>query len=201
MKITIEHESFSATTTSLIVAEKLLETIRLLQCDTQPKRQLVKPINVSESKKETPPEVIKPTLPRFNPAWLEKHIDFNKSKIVRYSNPCSTMHGKCGEKCWQTELLVETGTNLDTCDCEFYDLDELRGTLDMYIKIAKMEITKTETTKQSKHECHCSRKRLQHVADLVKQGCSNKQIAERLGISLTSVSTYKSDCKQLNILN
>lgn len=206
MKIIIEHESFSATTTSLVVAERMLETIRLLQ-DAHP----IKPAAVPKYKKtdpepkkndifdtkdtsDIPPELIKPSLPPFRPAYLEKHIDFSRSKIVRYSNPCSTMHGECGGQCWQTELLVETGAKLEACDCEFYDLDELRGTLDAYIKITNMETTKEP------RKAPCSMEKLNQIAVLFNQGCSNKQVAERLKLTLVSVSTYKSACKRFGLL-
>lgn len=209
MKIIIEHEQINATTTSLVVAQRLLETIKELERITIPlgKPDIITPpapkfatelpgelprkdIFDIKGLSDIPAEVIKPKLPPFKPAWLEKHIDFNKSKIVRYSNPCSTLHGKCGQKCWQTELWTDTNGDLDTCDCEFYDLDELKSVLNAYIKDST-----PKTPKKQKHECHCSKERLQRVADLVNQGCTNKQIAERLGISPTSAATYKGDCK------
>lgn len=215
MKIIIEHEAFTASTTSLIVAERLLETIRILEKKPKTAIEVFKDIpiyqDISECPKpkadnifdtkdisDIPEKIIKPKLPRFNPAWLEKHIDFNKSKIVRYSNPCSTLHGKCGQKCYQTELWIDTNGSLDTCDCEFYDLDELKQTLDSYIKKYSDDVLKK--TKKPTHS-HCSKERLQQVADLVNQGCTNKQIAERLGISPTSTATYKGDCKRLGMLN
>ena len=214
MKITIEHEQINATTTSLVVAQRLLETIKELEnitkkfdprpCFTPQQREKY---DALPSKKEPdifdtkdlsdiPEEVIKPKLPPFKPAWLEKHIDFSKTKIVRYSNPCSTLHGNCGGKCYQTELWTDTDGNLDTCDCEFYELDELKSVLDAYIKNSTPKAPKPQ-----KHECHCSKERLQQVADLVNQGCTNKQVAERLGVSLASAATYKGDCKKLGLLN
>lgn len=226
MKIIIEHEQINATTTSLVVAQRLLETIKELERITKfsnipiyqdisecPKPKADKVVLAEKYAKELPgelprkepdifdtkdlsdipEEVIKQKLPPFKPAWLEKHIDFNKTKIVRYSNPCSTLHGNCGGKCYQTELWIDTNGNLDTCDCEFYELDELKSVLNAYIK--------NSAPKAQKHECHCSIKRLQQVADLVNQGCTNKQVAERLGVSLASATTYKGDCKKLGLLN
>lgn len=205
MKITIEHEAFTASTTSLIVAERLLETIRVLENKPKPQQEmpLGEPPVISAPKpdifdtddtEDIPEEILKPSLPPFKPAWLEKHIDFNKSKIVRYSNPCSTLHGECGGKCYQTELWIETNGNLDTCDCEFYELDELKKVLDAYIKHKKPEETNT------KPKSRCSMNKLKEVADLFNRGCDNKQVAEILKLSLTSVSAYKSDCKKCGLL-
>lgn len=233
MKIIIEHEQINATTTSLVVAQRLLETIKELEKTTIPlgnsdiiipaeksivkfdprpfftpqQREKYDALPDKKTKKEPdifdtkdisdiPEQIIKPKLPPFKPAWLEKHIDFNKSRIIRYSNPCSTLHGKCGGKCYQTELWTDTNGDLDTCDCEFYELDELKSVLNAYIKDSA-----PKAKKANKHECHCSKERLQRVADLVNQGCTNKQIAERLGISPTSAATYKGDCKRLGMLN
>lgn len=209
MKITIEHEQITATTTSLVLAQRLLETIKELDRTSNRlgKPDIVIPAEHSIVKVDTsifdvqdtsdiPEEVIKPKLPPFKPAWLERHIDFKKSKLCRYSNPCSALHGKCGQQCWQTELLIDTGGKLDTCDCEFYEIDELRNTLDAYIKHYSNGVLE----KQKKTRPACSTKRLQEVAVLINQGCTNKQIQERLSLSYASVVKYKTDCKKAGLL-
>lgn len=211
MKITIEHEQINATTTSLVVAQRLLETIKELERTTIP---LGKPDVITQFAKELPgelprkdifdtkdlsdipAEVIKTKLPPFKPAWIETPIDLKKSKIVRYSNPCSTLKGHCGTKCWQTEIWIDTNGEISTCDCEWYDLDELKSTLDAYIK----DYSKSVIEKHTKYHPACSKERLNDVAVLVKQGCNNKQIAERLGLSNASVSKYKTDCKNCGLL-
>ncbi len=206
MKIIIEHEQITATTTSLVVAQRLLETIKELERITIPlgKSDVITPPTTKAKKdifdtkdlSDIPAEVIKPKLPPFKPDWIETPIDLKKSKIVRYSNPCSTLHGNCGKKCWQTEIWIDTNGEISTCDCEFCDLDKLKSTLDAYIK----DYSKSVVKSHKKYHPACSKERLNDVAVLVKQGCTNKQIAERLGLSNASVSKYKTDCKNCGLL-
>ncbi len=223
MKITIEHDVFTATTSSLFVAERLIETIRCLQGEQ--KRNILKELDVyqnidevpkpkrvivltkqkqekesdifdTEDTSDVPEEVIKSKLPKFKPAWIEKPIDLKTQRIVRYSNPCSTLHGKCGSKCWQTELWVDTNGTMETCDCEFYEIDELKNILDTYIK----EAARKSVIKPRKTHAHCSMRKLNQVAELFNRGCDNKQVSELLKISLASVSAYKSDCRRHGLL-
>ena len=209
MKITIEHETFTASTTSLIVAERLLETIHVLERKPKTAMETFKDLpiyqDISECPKpkdifdtkdtdDVPKELLKSPTPKFNPDWCEHKIDLRKQKIVRYSNPCSILRGHNGGKVWQTELWIETKGNVSTCDCEYADLDKLKQELDAIIT-EKFTIPKTEKTKPA-----CSLKRLQEVADIFNRGCDNKQVAEILGLSGASVSKYKTDCRKAGLL-
>lgn len=217
MKITIEHESFTASTTSLIVAERLLETIRILQNKPKPQQDLQIPLGkpdvISVPKQDifnttdiddVPKELLKSPTSKFNPDWCEHKIDLRKQKIVRYSNPCSTLHGHNGGKVWQTELWIETNGEIDTCDCEYADLDKLHEELDAIVnqKTVFSPKPKTEKTvnKTEKNKPACSLARLQEVADVFNRGCDNKQVAEILGLSGASVSKYKTDCRKAGLL-
>lgn len=210
MKITIEHETFTASTTSLIVAERLLETIRILQHKPKPQQDLQIPLGkpdvVSVPKQDifdttdtddVPKELLKSPTSKFNPDWCEHKIDLRKQKIVRYSNPCSTLRGHNGGKAWQTELLIDTAGKISTCDCEYADLDKLKQELGLLIaeKLTVPDIRKPEKTKPA-----CSLKRLQEVADVFNRGCDNKQVAEILGLTGASVSKYKTDCRKAGLL-
>ena len=197
MKFTIEHELFSATTESLLVAERLIETIRVLE--SKPQKKVVaaqKDIFDTEKIDDVPEELLKPVAkPKCDPAWIEHPVDLRKQKIVRYSNPCSTLCGHNGGKAWQTELLIDTDGNLSACDCEFTDLEDLHNTLKAYAKPVNFgQETKT------KQKPTCSMKRLQEVADLFNRGCDNKQVAEVLSLSRLSVSKYKNECKKAGLL-
>lgn len=220
MKITIEHESFTASTTSLIVAERLLETIRILQNKPKTAIEVFKDIpiyqDISECPKpqkdifdttdtdDVPKNLLKSPTSKFNPDWCEHKIDLRKQKIVRYSNPCSTLHGHNGGKVWQTELWIEINGEIDTCDCEYADLDKLHEELDAIVnqKTVFSPKPKTEKTvnKTEKNKPACSLARLQEVADVFNRGCDNKQVAEILGLSGASVSKYKTDCRKAGLL-
>lgn len=206
MKITIEHEQINATTISLVVAQRLLETIKELEKTTMPlgKPNVIIPVEKTIAKKEPdifdtkdtsdiPPEVIKPKMPSFDPAWCEKKLDFKKTKLVRYSNPCSTLKGKCGTKCWQTELIIDNNGEWSTCDCEFYDVDELHRILDEIVSCTNLNV--------SKPKLPCSLEKLKSIAELVNQGCTNAQVCDCLGIKPTSLYVYKNACRRMDLLN
>lgn len=216
MKITIEHELFSATTESLVVAERLIETIHLIEKKPKTAIETFKDLpiyqDISECPKppkdifdtkntnDVPPELLKMqfTTTKFNPDWVEYKIDFRKQKIVRYSNPCSTLHGHNGGKVWQTELILDTDGEISTCDCEYRDLEKLNR--ELVLLIAEKESPQDTDKSKPKTKPVCSLNRLQEIADLFNRGCDNKQVSEILGLSNLTVSKYKSDCRKAGLL-
>lgn len=152
---------------------------------------------------ETPPPVEttdarNASLPHFNPLWTAADVDFDKNYLQQYSNPCSTLHGNCGGECVQTELWLrnkKTG-NLSVCDAEFATLDELRATLDPYVKLA----TRANAAAQSR-KLPCSRERLEQLAKLFNAGKSDAEIMEQYHISASSVATYRAAAKRCGLLN
>lgn len=137
-------------------------------------------------------------LPAFIPAWIERDIDLNKNYIDRYSNPCSTLHGKCGGKCVQTEIWLrnkKTGV-LSVCDVEFASIDDLTTTLDPYITLSKSAAAIAASQKLP-----CSRERLEQLAKLFNSNKSNAEIMEQCHISASSVATYRAAAKRCGLLN
>lgn len=205
MKITIEHEKFTATTDDFDVARQLCQMAGLLSSHATRKEKLVrvpKPADVPSAeivKPATPPPVDdadEPLLP-FNPAWTEHDVDFDKNYLEQYSNPCSTMCGQCGNACIQTELWLRdknTG-ELSVCDVEFYTRDELRATLEPYIALAKREIAAAAAKKLP-----CSMERLKQIAKLFNAGASDDEIMEQLHISQNSVKTYRAAARRTGLL-
>lgn len=228
MKIIIEHETFNATTSSLLVAQRLLDIIRMLEDEPKTAIKEYKDIPIYQDISEVPtpkkasnidifdtkdtkdiPEKVLPkkkskilkTSFQFNPDWIEHEIDFTKQQIVRYSNPCSTLHGHNGGKVWMTELmLIDNSGAITTCDCEFTDIDELNNTLNAIVKPIDISEPDNKTEQATQKKAVCSMGRLQEVADLFNRGCNNKQVAEILGIALTSTSKYKNEAKKAGLL-
>lgn len=207
MKITIEHEKFTATTDDFDVARQLCQMAGLLSSPATRKEKLVrvpKPADVPATeivKPATPPPtdetVDTETLPPFNPAWTEHDVDFDKNYLEQYSNPCSTMCGQCGNACIQTELWLRdknTG-ELSVCDVEFYTRDELRATLEPYIALAKREMAAAAAKKLP-----CSMERLKQIAKLFNAGASDDEIMEQLHISQNSVKTYRAAARRTGLL-
>ncbi len=240
MKITIEHEKFTATTEDVEIAKQLFQMAGLIDAgasmkhcapisaemdkylsehdgeplpmtgvilmdDVPPKpkpcptgtelklrAKLAK--NSTISKTEIP---VAPELPPFNPAWTEQHVDLDNNYLERYSNPCSTLHGKCGRKCWQTELWLRNKKTkeLSVCDVEFYEMDELRGTLDPYVKYTKSVLAVAAANKLP-----CSQQRLEQIAELFNAGKSDNEIMEILHLSINSVKTYRAAAKRSGLL-
>lgn len=152
------------------------------------------------SKTETPPPVAKSTneLPPFNPLWAAADVNLDKNYLQQYSNPCSTLHGNCGGECVQTELWLRSKKSgkLSVCDVEFATLDELRKTLDPYVKLA----TRANAAAQSQ-KLPCSRDRLEYIANLYNKGKTDKEIMELLHISANSAKTYHAAAKRCGLLN
>lgn len=152
---------------------------------------------------ETPPRVEtsedrNASLPHFNPLWTAADVDLGKNYLQQYSNPCSTLHGNCGGECVQTELWLRnkrTG-NLSVCDAEFATLDELRATLDPYVKLAAAANAAAQSRKLP-----CSRERLEQLAKLFNAGKSDAEIMEQCHISASSVATYRAAAKRCGMLN
>ena len=243
MKITIEHEKFTATTEDVEIAKQLCQMAGLIDagvsmkhcapisaemdkylsehdgeplpmtgaiitddvpqtpkktksflehCLEQQKAKIHKKSTIS--KMEIPAA---PDLPPFNPAWTEQHVDLDNNYLERYSNPCSTLHGKCGGKCWQTELWLRNKKTkeLSVCDVEFYEMDELRGTLDPYVKYTKSVLAVAAANKLP-----CSRQRLEQIAGLFNAGKSDNEIMETLHLSINSVKTYRAAAKRCGLL-
>lgn len=182
------------------------------------------------SEKPNDPEPIDPEseLPPFNPAWCERFVDFNKYYLGKYSNPCSTQHGQCGGPCYQTELWLYNKTTdyLSVRDAEFYSLDELRATLDPYVKYAHehrvvpehIDTDIAEKQEQMVAECREHRKnraktlaqlenyrndnrtQMERFVDLYNQGLSNVAIASQMGLVLGSVYAYKNKAKAKGLI-
>lgn len=154
---------------------------------------------ISETETVDPP-VAKSTneLPPFNPLWTAANVDLDKNYLQQYSNPCSTLHGNCGGKCVQTELWLrnkKTG-NLSVCDAEFKTIDELRKTLDPYVKLA----ARANAAAQSR-KLPCSRERLEQLAKLFNAGKTDAEIMEQYHISANSAKTYRAAAKRCGLLN
>lgn len=252
MKITIEHEKFTATTEDVEIAKQLCQMAGLIDAGVSMKH--CAPISAEMDKylsehdgeplpmtgaivaddvppkpkirgkmskeyfdalkkhygiKETTPPPAKtstiskmeipaaPDLPPFNPAWTEQHVDLDNNYLERYSNPCSTLHGKCGGKCWQTEIWLrnkKTGA-LSVCDVEFASIDDLTATLDPYIALSKSAAAVVASQKLP-----CSRERLEQLAKLFNAGKSNTEIMEQCHISASSVATYRAAAKRCGLL-
>jgi len=182
------------------------------------------------SEKPNDPEPIDPEseLPPFNPAWCERFVDFDKYYLGKYSNPCSTRHGQCGGPCYQTELWLYNKTTdyFSVCDVEFYSLDELRATLDPYVKYAHehrvvpehIDTDIAEKQEQMVAECREHRKnraktleqlenyrndnrtQMERFVDLYNQGLSNVAIASQMGLVLGSVYAYKNKAKAKGLI-
>lgn len=182
------------------------------------------------SEKPNDPEPIDPEseLPPFNPAWCERFVDFDKHYLGKYSNPCSAQHGQCGGPCYQTELWLYNKTTdyFSVCDVEFYSLDELRATLDPYVKYAHehrvvpehIDTDIAEKQEQMVAECHEHRKnraktlaqlenyrndnrtQMERFVDLYNQGLSNVAIASQMGLVLGSVYAYKNKAKAKGLI-
>lgn len=254
MKITIEHEKFTATTEDVGIAKELFQMASLIDAgasmkhcapisaemdkylsehdgeplpmtgmilmdDVPPKPKPIPTDTELKTRgkiskeyfdtlkkhygiKETTPPPAETTdaqnaLPPFNPLWTAADVDFGKNYLQQYSNPCSTLHGNCGGKCVQTELWLRnkrTG-NLSVCDVEFATLDELRATLDPYVKLAAA----ANAAKQSQ-KLPCSRERLEQLAKLFNTGKSDAEIIEQCHISASSVATYRAAAKRCGLL-
>lgn len=138
------------------------------------------------------------SLPPFNPLWTAADVDFGKNYLQQYSNPCSTLHGHCGGECVQTELWLRSKKSgkLSVCDVEFATLDELRKTLDPYVKLA----TRANAHAASK-KLPCSRERLEQLAKVFNAGKSDAEIMEQYHISASSVATYRAAAKRCGLLN
>lgn len=216
MKITIECDDFFATTENSETAIQLLQMAGVIDCENTTHIELVpdhfadasKMIKTVEkptiSKMETVISKIETTdatnasLPPFNPVWAEREIDLNKYYIQQYSNPCSTLHGNCGGECVQTELWLRSKKSgkLSVCDVEFTTLDELRATLEPYVKLA----TRANAHAASK-KLPCSRERLEQLAKVFNTGKSDAEIMEQYHISASSVATYRAAAKRCGLLN
>lgn len=254
MKITIEHEKFTATTEDVEIAKELFQMASLIDAGASMKH--CAPISAEMDKylsehdgeplpmtgvilmddvppkpkpiptgtelktrgkmskehfdtlkkyygiKETTPPPAETTdaqnaLPPFNPLWTAADVDFGKNYLQQYSNPCSTLHGNCGGECVQTELWLrnkKTG-NLSVCDVEFATLDELRATLDPYVRY-----TKSINAKASAQKIPCSMDRLKHIANLFNKGKTDQEIMDLLHISTNSVKTYRAAAKRCGLL-
>lgn len=209
MKITIEHEKFTATTDDFDVARQLCQMAGLIDSVSAPAEIVIngaaneKPTQEQRKPQHTKPATPPPVadtnepLPPFNPAWTEHDVDFDKNYLEQYSNPCSTMCGQCGDACIQTELWLRdknTG-ELSVCDVEFYTRDELRATLEPYIALAKREMAAAAAKKLP-----CSMERLKQIAKLFNAGTSDDEIMEQLHISQNSVKTYRAAARRTGLL-
>jgi len=191
VKITIECDDFFATTENPETAKTLLQMAGIIDCDNITRIELLPDAGEMIKIAEKP-------MPPFNPVWAEREIDLNKYYIQQYSNPCSTLHGHCGGECVQTELWLRSKKSgkLSVCDVEFATLDELRKTLEPYVKLA----TRANAHATSK-KLPCSRERLEQLAKVFNTGKSDKEIMEQYHISASSVATYRAAAKRCGLLN
>lgn len=219
MKITIEHEKFTATTDDFNIARQLCQMAGLIDAESTPGAIIINDLPADKSTPEqhkkiatalksrltkpaTPPPTDETedaeTLPPFDPAWTEHDVDLDKNYLEQYSNPCSTLCGQCGDACVQTELWLRDKSTgkLSVCDVEFYTRDDLRATLEPYIALAKRKLA----ARVAKN-LPCSMERLKQIAEMYNAGQSDDEIMERLHLSANSIKTYRNAAKRVGLLN
>ncbi len=179
------------------------------------------PAEIKPRKKSTQPEpdtADTPTddaLPAVEPDWASGKIDLTNNYIGSYSNPCSTTCGKHGYTVYQTELWLynmETGY-LSVVDTEWTSLEQLRATLDPYVKYAKKhrkleKFVDTEINEQmdniratcKQFRAEKNQSRLQYYVQLYNLGFKPSQIAQEMGITKQSVYTYKNTAKSQGLI-
>lgn len=148
------------------------------------------------------------------PLWLSKQITWADYWVYQYSNPVSTLHGHCGEKCVQTELWLvhrRTGRGLFV-DAEFANTDAVKDFLDPRVELAKADNiypldqidaelagggSDDDTPKKSR-DCGALTR---FVAAYKKYGGDTDQIMAEMGFaSKQSVYSYKNKAKSQGLL-
>lgn len=148
------------------------------------------------------------------PIWLSQTINWSEYWVYDYSNPVTTLNGKCGRKCAQTEiwLVHRRKYKLSLVDAEFASVATMHEFLGPLKELAKenkiqpLEVIDEELAgKDEKQRNACRIAKQQSKFGLFLE-CYDLfhgdpvKISEKMGITKQSVYAYKNKAKTMGVL-
>lgn len=148
------------------------------------------------------------------PIWLSQTINWSEYWVYDYSNPVTTLNGKCGRKCAQTEiwLVHRRKYKLSLVDAEFASVATMHDFLGPLKELAKenkiqpLEVIDEELAGKDKKQRDACRIAKQQSKFGLFLECYDLfhgdpvKISEKMGITKQSVYAYKNKAKTMGVL-
>lgn len=148
------------------------------------------------------------------PIWLSQTINWSEYWVYDYSNPVTTLNGKCGRKCAQTEiwLVHRRKYKLSLVDAEFASVATMHDFLGPLKELAKenkiqpLEVIDEELAGKDKKQRDACRIAKQQSKFGLFLECYDLfhgdavKISEKMGIAKQSVYAYKNKAKTMGVL-